>query len=67
METNADKPLVGWKQIADYLKCSIRQAQYFEKDHGLPITRIGNGKKATPYLLRESAADWIREQNQPRP
>src|SRR5437899_11704442 len=35
----ADDLLVGWKDIASYLKCSVRKAQRLERQE-LPINRI---------------------------
>ena len=36
-----ERELSSWKEIADYLRVSVRTAQGWEKDHGLPIRRVG--------------------------
>lgn len=32
--------LASWKEIADYLKVSVRTAQLWERKHGLPVRRL---------------------------
>lgn len=35
--------LDSWKEIAVYLDRALRTVQRWEKDHGLPVHRHGNG------------------------
>lgn len=36
--------LVGWDEIASFLKCSVVTAWRYERDGGLPIIRLYTGK-----------------------
>jgi len=36
--------LRGWKQIADYLGVSVRTAQFWEAERGLPVRRVPGGR-----------------------
>jgi len=41
----SDQPdLTSWKEIAAYLKVSVRTAQAWEKDRGLPVNRLPGGR-----------------------
>jgi len=49
--------LRGWKQIADYLRVSIRTAQNMEKDQRLPVRR-GAGIKGQVFALTNEVEEW---------
>jgi hypothetical protein len=49
--------LSTWKEIAEYLGVSIREAQYREKNDGLPIRRL-EGKKPRVWALRPELDSW---------
>jgi hypothetical protein len=50
--------LEGWKAIAGYLKVSVRSAQNFEKEYGLPVRRKF-GIKAPVYALVSEVDEWV--------
>lgn len=52
--------LEGWKAIAGYLKVSVRTAQNFEKEHGLPVRRK-LGIKAPVYALVPEVDEWVAQ------
>ncbi len=54
---NQRKELSGWKQIAGYLQISVRTAQTFEKDQGLPVRR-GPGVKGAVFALPADLDQW---------
>ncbi|MDE3166225.1 MAG: hypothetical protein KGN36_10490 [Acidobacteriota bacterium] len=47
-----------WGEIAGYLGISIREAQNREKSDGLPVRRIGEGKKPRVFALRSELDAW---------
>jgi hypothetical protein len=49
--------LRGWKQIADYLRVSIRTAQNMEKEQRLPVRR-GAGIKGQVFALPAEIDEW---------
>lgn len=60
MSDNSTQPngeLAGWKQIAAYLRVSIRTAQSLEKEHGLPVRR-GAGLKGPVFALPFELDRW---------
>jgi hypothetical protein len=51
--------LVGWKEIAQTLgSISIRTAQRWEQNRGLPVRRVG----ATPIADPEAIREWKEQQ-----
>ena len=61
----AHKQLTSWKDIADYLGVSVRTAQKWESERGLPVRRLSGEKGrvwADPALL-----DRWRQSNQEKP
>ena len=56
--------LRGWKQIADYLRVSIRTAQNMEKDQGLPVRR-GAGMKGQVFALPAELDQWRLQEEGP--
>lgn len=60
----SDDMLVGWDEIAGFLRVSVVTAWRYERDGGLPIIRLYNGK------VRASRAEisaWIILQGQKVP
>lgn len=49
--------LSGWKEIAAYLRCSVKTARARARRRPLPVTRDGGAV----YILREDVDMWIRE------
>lgn len=61
---NADRPLSSWKEISAYLGCDQRTCLRWEKKHGLPIHRVGEGSaKAHVYAYREELDQWLRKRS----
>ncbi len=52
--------LDSWKEIACYLRRSIRCVQRWEKNEGLPILRRQHARGATVYAYREKLDEWWR-------
>ncbi len=49
--------LVGWKEIADYLRLNTRTAQKWEEEKGLPVRRYP-GEKGRVYAYAEEIEAW---------
>ena len=49
--------LTGWKAIAEYLRVSVRAAQEYEKDRGLPVHRQP-GEKGRVYAKPGELEEW---------
>src|SRR5262245_1978761 len=58
---HVDSPdlLVGWKDIAAYLKCSVRKAQRLEQRE-LPVNRIPGTKSV--WALKSEVGAWLSRQ-----
>jgi WD40-like Beta Propeller Repeat len=52
-----DGELRGWKAIADYLDVTVRAAQLWERDRGLPVQRFP-GKRGLVYARIAELNDW---------
>ena len=50
--------LRGWKEIADYLRCSPRSAQRYARDAGLPVHRPGS--RASVWAFADELTEWVR-------
>ena len=58
--SGASERLDSWKEIACYLRRSIRCVQRWEKNEGLPILRHQHAGGATVYAYREKLDEWWR-------
>jgi hypothetical protein len=52
--------LDSWKEIACYLRRSVRCAQRWEKNERMPILRHHHARGATVYAYREELDEWWR-------
>lgn len=52
--------LSGWSEIAEYIRTHITTAQRYERQHGLPVHRHGNGPKAPVFALQTEVDGWMR-------
>ncbi len=52
--------LYGWKDIADYVGCSVRQAINYNKKFGMPISEIKTKKRIKPIGMRDEIDNWIK-------
>ncbi len=56
--------LDGWKAIADYLGKSIRTAQRWRSEFGLPVHRLGGQEGEGVYAFRSEIDEWRRTRRQ---
>lgn len=54
-----DEVLYGWKNIAKFIGCSIKNAQRLEKNEGLPIFRPHARQKWRVIALKQSLRAWM--------
>lgn len=52
--------LIGKKEVAEMLDCSVRQVDYLRKEDGLPFVQIGVCVKFRP----EAVIAWILKREQ---
>ena len=48
----------SWKEIANYLKISVRTVQRWEKDERLPVHRHAHARQDTVYAYKEEIDAW---------
>ena len=60
-QTTAAEPamLNSWKEIAIYLDRGVRTVQRWERELGLPIHRIGKGRRSPVYATIPELKFWI--------
>jgi hypothetical protein len=58
---NACNRLDSWKEIAAYLRRSVRCVQRWERAEGLPVLRHQHAKGATVYAYRHEVDQWREE------
>ncbi len=70
----ADRRLTSWKDISKYLNRGVRTVQRWERRLGLPVHRIGTGKRAPVFAFQYEIDCWLRNERsqftgglQPRP
>jgi len=56
--SSAGDRLDSWKEIASYLRRSVRCVQRWEKNEGLPILRHRHAHGATIYAYRHELEHW---------
>jgi len=61
-----DKAIAGdrldsWKEIAAYLRRSVRCVQRWERTEGLPVLRHQHAKGASVYAYRHEVDQWRQE------
>ena len=63
--TAQDRPasdrLDSWKEIAAYLNKEVRTVQRWEKNLGLPVRRIAQGKQGTVFAYKLDLDAWWQE------
>ena len=57
-EPGSDGRLDSWKEIAAYLRRSVRSAKRWEKEEGLPVHRHLHGKRDSVYAHRTELDGW---------
>ena len=60
-QTMKEVPVVlnSWKEIATYLERGVRTVQRWERDLGLPVHRIGKGKRSPVYATTSELNFWM--------
>ena len=58
MDESARTTLESWKEIANYLKTSVRTVQRWEKDELLPVHRHTHARQDTVYAYRDEIDHW---------
>ena len=60
-QSAAAAPLMlnSWKEISSYLGRGVRTVQRWERELGLPIHRIGKGKRSPVYATIAELNFWI--------
>lgn len=53
--------LDSWKEIAVYLRRSVRCVQRWERVEGLPVLRHRHAKGSTVYAYRHEVDQWWRD------
>lgn len=63
METPRDRQAVlhGWKEIADYLQKSVRTVQRWERDLGLPVSRVSEDSSYSVLARRNELDAWMAQ------
>ena len=56
--SHSDVTLRSWKEIADYLACSVSTAQRWEKREGLPVRRHVHEKLGSAYASASEIVRW---------
>src|ERR1700687_5780898 len=60
----ANDRLDSWKEIAAYLKKEVRTVQRWEKNLGLPVRRLAQGKQGTVFADKSDLdAWWLQSQS----
>ena len=57
----ADGRLDSWKEIASYLRRSVRSVQRWEAEEGMPVHRHLHGKAGTVYAFASELDTWWKE------
>jgi hypothetical protein len=57
-EPSSDGRLDSWKEIAAYLRRSVRSARRWEKEEGLPVRRHVHDKGDSVYAFRTELDVW---------
>ena len=64
-DQNQEGELTTWQEIADHLKVSVRTAQKYEKEMGLPVRRMIGGIKGRVIAYSGELDRWKAEQLTP--
>ncbi|MEM6807663.1 MAG: tetratricopeptide repeat protein [Pseudomonadota bacterium] len=59
MNQEPEARLVGWKRIANHLRCSERTARRWEREEQLPVHRQLHERRSTIYALPSELDAWV--------
>jgi len=54
------KPLVSWKEIAQFLDRAERTVKRWEQERGLPVHRVPGGERGSVFAYPNELADWLK-------
>jgi hypothetical protein len=57
--------LTSWKEVASYLGVSVRRAQQWETELGLPVERFSTEQRARIRARRSEVDRWLHERTRP--
>ena len=63
MNASSRVRLDSWKEIAGYLKTSVRTVQRWEKYEGLPVHRHAHSRQDTVYAYTDDIEEWRSARN----
>ena len=66
-ELSSDLRLESWKEIAAYLKRSVRSVRRWERLEHLPVHRHAHNKQATVYSFRSELDAWLARRQSEAP
>jgi Tol biopolymer transport system component len=66
MQNNGNQVLNSWKEIASYLQVSVRTAQLWEAQRGLPVRRVPGGRGVV-WADPDELDDWRKAASGARP
>src|SRR4029453_10888061 len=66
MKVSGRVRLDSWKEIAGYLKTSVRTVQRWEKYEGLPVHRHAHSRQDTVYAYTGEIEEWRGDRHQQR-
>lgn len=61
MVDSSNKRLFGWKEIARFLGVTVRAAQIWEKERGLPVHRMPGEARPRVYANTDDLEAWLAE------
>jgi hypothetical protein len=56
-----EKRFTSWKEIAEYLNCSVRTCTRWEQKYSLPIHRIDEESKTSVYAYKNELDEWLQK------
>ncbi len=57
MQSREEDVLIGWKEIADYMRKSVRTCHRWARAKGLPVSQPA-GPGTEPYASKRVLDDW---------
>jgi hypothetical protein len=60
-ENNQNSLLSSWKEIANYLNCSVRTCIRWEKEYDLPVHRIEGKQKSSVFAYKKELNKWLEK------
>ncbi len=56
----AERPrLESWKEVARFLEVSVRTAQLWEHERGLPVRRLPGAKRSRVFAFQDEIQAWL--------